>query len=309
MHTKKIYIIAGILFIAGIVIFMCGFSITGFNINKLNTNGESIECNYSASNEITKVNLDTSNVDIIIKQSNDSKINVTYFEDNNTKYIIDKSGSTLNIKKEYKTSWFSRSFFNFDLSSIYVKIEIPKDYSGDLVIETSNGKIELNHVTLRYLELKTSNGRIDIGNVIVADTFDVKTSNGKIELNNVEAECDITCITNNGKINLTNVSTSSNIKCDTSNDKINLRNVKGDYVDIKTSSGKIEFYEIDVKSSLKLKTSNDPIEGTIIGSESDFRITSKTSNGKNNLAERIGSGDKVLDVKTSNDNIKINFTQ
>ena len=54
--------------------------------------------------------------------------------------------------------------------------------------------------------------------------------------------------------------------------------------------------------------SNSSIIGIVHGSMSDFTIKIKTSNGKSNLPEQFGSGNKKLTASTSNGAINIEFT-
>ncbi len=111
--------------------------------------------------------------------------------------------------------------------------------------------------------------------------------------------------TSNGAIRLENI-TGKRLKLHTSNGKLTLEQVEFAEIDCHTSNGKIAVDEVS-GDDISLDTSNGAIKGTIKGSMEDYRITSHTSNGSNNLPESSRGGEKKLYVKTSNGRIDLDF--
>ncbi|MEG0663957.1 MAG: hypothetical protein RR483_02530, partial [Clostridia bacterium] len=111
--------------------------------------------------------------------------------------------------------------------------------------------------------------------------------------------------TYNGLIDMKNVSCNE-IIAETSNGKISSENLfSKQSIYLNTSNGNIELNKID-SNNIKISTSNSSINGIIQGSREDYTVYSKTSNGNNNLNDG-GNGSKILDLKTSNGKININF--
>lgn len=285
MKNNKLNIIAILLIIAGLIVFLCGFANVGFDITKLDTNGEPIEKKYTASNGNLNINTELKNIKVILEPSRDSDIHVTYYENNTTYYDIYENNNELYIKKIDKPYNMVR-IFSFEITNLSCKIYIPNGYDGEIFINTTNDKVEINNIDIDGdINLKTTNDKIVLYN-IKGNTIDLKTTNGKIELNKVEGNM---------------------IKLNTTNNKIILDNVKGDTVKLQTTNGEIELNKVDVDSELSCLTTNDSITGTVIGNIDDFSITSKTTNDKNNLPAKSTSGDKYLSAITTNDKIKIDF--
>ena len=129
--------------------------------------------------------------------------------------------------------------------------------------------------------------------------------------------------TTNGGIRLRDVAAHS-VVAESSNAKIESEGVEGDEVILKTSNGANEARGVTAKrvkietrnghlsvesvagDDISLSSSNGGISGTIAGTMADYAITSRTSNGKNNLPP-VSEGKKKLEVRTSNARIDIQF--
>lgn len=218
MKNNKLNVIAVLLIIAGLIVFLCGFAQVGFDITKLDSNGEAIEKKYTASNGNLNIETELKNIKVILRQSRDSNIYVTYYENKSTHYDIYETNNVLYIKKIDKPFNMVK-IFNFEIANLNCTIDIPIDYDGeifinttnakveiirinidgDININTTNGKIELNNVKGNMIELNTTNGKIVLDNV-KGNTVKSNTTNGKIELNNLDVDSELACITTNASI-------------------------------------------------------------------------------------------------------------
>ena len=135
------------------------------------------------------------------------------------------------------------------------------------------------------------------------------SSNGDINIDRTNIGSDAKFRTSNSEVNITNT-TCNNLTVDTNNAEVELSNVfSKNFIYITTSNDDIVLDVVEFSRGLDCKSSNGNIEGTIVGEPKDFSITSKTSNGDNNLPENFNAGEKILKIITSNDDSEIEFTK
>lgn len=150
---------------------------------------------------------------------------------------------------------------------------------GDVNAKTSNASIEMMDSEGAAV-LQTSNGRIKADGVRGA--FDAVTSNASIEasISEVEAGRTVRASSSNGSVNLQFAKWSANpVKVSTSNSSINLR------------------LPPSVNAELRASTSNGSVS-------TDYEVTASQSS-KTRLSGRIGSGGPLIDLSTSNGNIRV----
>lgn len=131
--------------------------------------------------------------------------------------------------------------YNKDIS-IKLDVFMPnKDYK-EIILYTTNGKIQINEVNVDKLNCITNNGSI-ISNKVVAEDVSMATRNGKIEAMDISAvELDLS--TSNGRITCyhTDINRSKKVSLATSNGSITSTIdalVKGAHFDLDTSMGSV----------------------------------------------------------------------
>lgn len=298
---KKWIITGAVVFLCGLIVFSCAMLNMNWDYDKLSTLSEyhTVTKEYEGNKNII---LKDRNVPVRIEKSADNKIHLTYSENEDETYSVSEQGNDISITKNVDFEWFERIFVvNFETPEFV--IALPEKYLGDLDIKTSNANIELISVTANDCILKSSNGKIDLLDIFT-ETLSAVTSNSPIKALNVAVRKDAVLDTSNSQIVAESV-TAQKLTVKTSNGDITAESVSAlDGVSLKTSNADIEVDEI-YSNNIILKTSNSDIEGYIPGPITDYTITSKTSNGDNNLPENQVGGSKTLDVKTSNGDIEI----
>ena len=307
MKSNKISIIAATLLLVGLVVFGVGFAMTGFNLSKLSTEAEFIEKSFVSPSGVSGIVIEDSNIAVKIIASPDDKVHVTYFENDKEFYEISQSKSgTLVITKKNDRKWYDY-IFNLRFQSVHLTVAVPGNFSGDLSVKSSNSPIDASDIKAANILLDSSNARITASNVSVSAKFKASTSNGAITLSKVTALGDIVCDSSSGGITLDQVE-GNTIETDTSNQDVVLTSVvSNDRIAIKTSNASIAFNDIQFKTGLDCYTSNGVVKGSLLGKLSDYTITSKTSNRKNDLPENQSGGAKTLVIETSNAPIVIGF--
>ena len=253
-----------------------------------------------AAESLERIVIEEKNSGILIKTGD--RLALDYCDSEEGTYEVTNVGGTLQVRYRQK---LIRLFYMplFRKARSELVLEVPRGWNGELVAATSNGKIRLD-ADMREIYLKTSNGAIEIQSG-VADILRTRTSNGRTNIG--YARCltaEIT--TSNARIDAGDMHAELDIRLSTSNGSINAENIEAPVFSAETSNAKISVRDIRA-GDIRLATSNGAIHGIIPGRMEDYAITSRTSNGKNNLPDGT-QGEKKLDVRTSNSRIDVEFS-
>lgn len=188
-------------------------------------------------------------------------------------------------------------------SSISIKLDVslPEKYYDEIILNSSNGKIDIQELNVDTLRCMTTNSSIDIVEVNSKE-IDLTTKNGRIECRDTDSNL-LKTVTTNSNIFLMNINSKEidvktanakicindidarNIICKTSNSSIEAENISCDLVHLITSNGKIICDNIDVDrvKDVKLITSNASINSEIYESTRDCYFDLETSMGSISL--------------------------
>ena len=184
-------------------------------------------------------------------------------------------------------------------------LTLPSKYRGDVDARTTNGSMEAARVDVDgTITLRTSNGKITAEEV-ATQRAKFTTSNGGIRLRSVAAQS-VVAESSNARIESESVA-ADEVVLKTSNGANEARSIAGKKVKVETHNGHLTVEDI-AGEDISLYSSNGAVTGTIKGKISDYAITSRTSNGKNNLPP-VSEGKKKLEVRTSNARIDIQFAE
>ena len=330
MKMSKKTIIAAIMLVGGSLILFSSFAISGFNINKLSSVPPFEEKTYVTEEKITSIQVIDFNVPVELRKSSQKEMKIVYFENEWHTYTIENHQGSLKIQKNRSENWVN-NFFTLDFNSYKNKliIDVPQDFFGTMEIETSNAHVLVDNLDIEKAMIKTSNGKVTVSETTLTGDFEIVTSNASVQLDSVEINSDSLVHTSNGKILASDVQIGQKGKFQTSNAGVEIKDSTADVFDLKTSSGSVDLTgivvkeriivqtsngsillsQVDTAKSIECITSNGSVRGTVVGAMEDFSITSKTSNGSNNLPSQTNHGEKSAVFKTSNANINIDFTQ
>lgn len=242
---------------------------------------------YHAEAAVESIVIDDKNTPVTVVGTNDNRATIEYKESRNNKYRLNERGGVLSLER--KDNWFFiSSWFSFGNDRGEVVVEVPKEQLATLDLETSNANVSVKNLSVDYADIETSNSEIDLSKLKISDTIEAETSNGKMTLS------DLTF--NDGEFI-------------TSNSKLEADRLDGEYILLETSNGNLKFDNVKVGSELTADSSNASIQGYILGKQADFEINSDTSNGENTLRNSESSGEKVLDLNTSNGDITVKFSE
>ena len=182
--------------------------------------------------------------------------------------------------------------------------------SGGCTLSTTNAGITCENVEAEgAFSAQTKNGPVDIKTCKSGGTVTVKTENAAVSLEDIEAADAVRASTRNGALSVDTL-WAQELEADTRNGKLTLqRTTTAGSTRAETANNSLKINGIEAGTDIYLRNSNGAVTGTIKGDFSDYSITSKTSNADSNLPGRGGSGEKLLQVQTSNGRIDIDFTE
>lgn len=310
MKSNKIYIVGGICFLVGLLIFFIGYVLTGFNINKLN-NTRYTKKTIELNNNINSININEKENNVKVISSSDDKIHLTYYKSDYDIYNIKNKDNIFSLKSSYKkfkkNKWYENINVNINFHSINTTtiIEIPGSYKGNLNIKT-DGKLNVDNIASAKITLKNKYEDISVNN-IKATELSIKSIDTSMKITNINVSNNMNVSNSNGDVSLSNIK-SNNINVINKYAKIDLKNTTiNSNAYLKTSDADIILNNLSVGNSLTCKNSNGNIKGTINDNIKNFNINSKATNARNNLPEKLKLGSKRLDVSTSNADIDIKF--
>ena len=309
-RKSHVVLVGFIIMLIGLICFVTVLGINNWNIYALTFQSDMVEANYVSDSTPTNLVLNVSNAKIEVVGGDTDKINVKYYTNDKENYTFTVNDDGMTIKKIESYKWFEYSIL-FMQKLLNVKpmvITVPKDYPGNIKIVVDNGSVSTKNFSANKIEVITDNGMIDLENINAACDIKLISENGKINMNNVFAVELVSMVLENGKADINKLkSKSMDIKNE--NGYVYLNSIIVDSLVVLVENGSVKLFEADILKSGNIIVENGYIKGTIVGSITDFNITSDVDYGKNNLPSATTGADKTLNIETSSGYIEVNFTK
>ena len=307
MTYGKIYVTAALFLCAGLIIFIIGFAMMGFNVMNFDTEPAYMQKSYSLDGNVSSISVCEENANVNIVVSKDKKINLKYYENGEKTYTISKlADGSLSIKKDTKGN-FINNFFAFSVSTPILTIEIPEKYAGKLLVENKDGNIAVEGICMGSLSADADNGYIRIYKSSFSGNIDVETENGNIELYQAKIDGTAKLTSDNGRLFSQSV-TANELYMEADNGFMTLvdTNATGS-IFAESDNCDIEISSINFGNGITMIAENGDIKGSVVGSETDFAYNCVATNGTSNLDNIESAGRKQLNLRTENGDIEINF--
>ena len=279
---------------------------------------------------VRSVLIHTANTSIELQPGPDDEVILEYTQSANDIYDFSlKDGAMQLIKRPMETRIMIGFFFQYRRSS-RIKLTVPADFASTCELTTGNSSISVRDVSFwSWLKCRSSNSSIHLErvktqgdltavtsnssctleDVQVKGKLDVRTSNGALTSHEIKGEAEVTFKTSNALISARKLQAKGPVTLESRNGRLEAELVSTPQeLSLQTSNARISVQSV-ASPDIRLITSNGKVEGSILGKDSDYRVTSRTSNGRNNLSDHAWQGSKRLDVKTSNGNIQLQFAQ
>ncbi|MEK5302470.1 MULTISPECIES: DUF4097 family beta strand repeat-containing protein [Bacillus] len=284
INKKKLSIIAGIIFIIGIV----GSLFTYRSIATVPISEEKVINN----NNVSSVIIDTNNVRVNINPTTESNMKVTLDGEVNPNIkrtlATDEKDSTLLISyKEKQQIWF-----NFNISEVLVpltlNVYLPEKQYDSLKVSNSNGFVSIKKLNTTH--------------------FDINTSNGRVELREINSQ-KINAETNNGSMDFKDI-TAQNIHVKSNNGRIMLDHVEGE-LEGQSKNGSLSLKTNELDRNLNFTTHNGKINIETEKEPTNVQFNVSVDNGKANILNKyngnavIGKGENQIKLNTHNGSISV----
>lgn len=187
--------------------------------------------------------------------------------------------------------------------SIKLDVSIPEKNYNEILLNSSNGKIDIEELNVNTLICLTSNSSIDVAEVN-ANNIDLTTKNSRIECRGTNAKI-IKASTTNSNIYLNDIF-SNEIEAKTANSKIGINDIVADKIICKTSNASIDAEDITC-DIIHLITSNGKLNCDDIDLNRVKEIKLITSNGGINSGIYEIGRDLYFDLETSMGNISLDI--
>lgn len=290
LPTRIALSIAGACIIGGLALLATALTMVDGDLASLSRPTAPTERTYAApGSDVSTITLREQNTAVELIESPDDQVHLSYIESEKDFYDIDLSNSgALTITYRDGRRWFERIIdFSFNRGRPTV-LAVPAGYLGNVSLSTSNATISSPAASMQgELTLRTSNGRVELNQMNLDGPLRINTSNGAVQLRQVAATS-VTVQTSNGAVTANDVTTAAETF-------------------LRTTNGHISVASITAGTTIELRTSNGRVEGTIDDQMALFSISSRASNGNNNLPESWAGGPKDLLVTTSNGRIDLRF--
>ena len=239
---------------------------------------------------IHSLNLDLSNRSVIIEESPDDKVHLTYYQGDgkttekistkveNGSLYIKESSFFININSGLRSLL---GLINGDLERTQqITLSLPKGRNLEQVkASLANGSLSINDLTIKKLKADLSNGSIELSHSQI-ETGNIESANGSIEL--VQTSLTDTQISlSNGSITSDKLTLKGNINMSNSNGSIDLHLTEETYkaisLDLQTDLGDIEVPK-DMQTS---HDQEDFIGDRVIhtNEQAQAKLTARTSTG------------------------------
>lgn len=199
-----------------------------------------------------------------------------FIKEGNSIIFNPKYNSNISIK--LNVSLPKKHYDEIILKSTNGKIDIEELYANSLNSLTSNSSIDLLESNIMKIDLTSKNGRIEIRDTN-SNSIEAHTTNSNIFLMNTTAQ-DINARTANGKVQANDIH-GENIMCKTSNAPIEVKNISFHNIQLISSNGKIISSEmnLDKAKEIKLMTSNASITSDLQNVNKNIIFDLETSMG------------------------------
>lgn len=263
-----------------------------FDFSTWNEPHTSITQSYSQklNKNIKDININLESANIEIESTDSNAIELTYSLSGRQRRVEEFKDSTMKFKEADTALELSLPNEFKNIYNISITIVLPKSYTGNLNIKSSNGYVNLRDLTLSRLNLDLNYGDINL-QTIKANDANLKASNGKIQSNDSNINnSDISV--NYGDIYVQGFIGNSNIKSNNGNIETNLSKLAKN-TNISTKYGEIQFNNIKNLNDYQILAQSN-INGIYHEDRSINDKSFSLGNGKNIVNLNNNNGDIIL---------------
>lgn len=183
-----------------------------------------------------------------MKESTDENIHIKVYGENPDELKVTFDNNELNI--DY--SGYTKKVFSFNFYTNDIIVYIPKEYSGQINIDSKYGDCKIIDLENATIEINEDCGDIELGKI---KNVTIDSKYGDIDINSVSNRCTIESSCGDVNINKAEIKEDSSIESNLGDIKISETN--DIYIDAKTDLGDTKVNTNNRHSEITLKIQND----------------------------------------------------
>lgn len=286
---KILLIVAGAMLAVGLLISGIALMRVQFDFAKLSTAPqlERKEQVWQA-DEVEQISLFLSSETVRVGLSDDDAIHISYYDSSKEYTLSNVEGAVvLEQANAVQTGTSCENLFVLDWDSLQHNVELllPVQCDLDLSIDVHSGDVALEAVSLENLQIDLTSGSVK-ANDLAVKSMSLRTTSGDV------AVADLQC--------------AEQIAAETESGSILFSDVRAGKVAMRCTSGKVVLQNMDA-NSIVVRATSGSVWASVVGSEGEYAVRSKTTAGDSNLPEAWGGGDKALEITTSSGDIHVDF--
>ena len=316
-RTKCLFLIGGILFLLGGMIFtgvmtMCRWDFSKFSTTKYETNS------YEIRDPFGSIVIRTVTADIRFELSDDNTVSVVCHEETNIRHTVSVKDGALTVEAVDTRKWYEHIGISFDQTT--VTVTLPRGTYGDLRIESgtggttipeglsflnadiseTTGDIAFSASASGALRLKTTTGDIRLADSTVGSA-ELSLSTGDITVSDVTATGDLCVKVTTGATDVRNVRCLNFSSSGTTGDVTLTEVFATDALSVARSTGNVHFDRAHA-ASMTVNTGTGSVTGSLAG---EMIVFAQSGTGKI-IVPRCTEGGRC-DVTTGTGNILLSI--
>ncbi len=228
---------------------------------------------YEFTGDYKTVTVTESLESIFISPSNDDKIHVKCYENEQYYYEFLDNGEDLSIMSRATDDYLEKVKDLIRRDKHHLEVKIPKTFKGSLVVKSKNGNVNVEKLEVLDFLTEVSNGSLVVKELKVENNCAINNKNGTINADNITASC-INCENRNGRTIVFNLNSTGNLTLDSRNGEISgLGITAGERLSIANRNGKIDLEFLEFGTEGSVVNRNGKIDVSLAGDESDYNFT------------------------------------
>ena len=305
MKSKRFYLIAVLLLVAGFTTFLVGFSMMDFNPQNFDSEPPYIERVYKPVGSPQKIVINDSEADINITASKDNTLRIKYYENVNKHYAVTESAGEIKLSKR-RTSGFIHNLLTLSKSNLVVTVEVPENFAGSITVKTTNGNLTAEDASFKNLNADIKNGNVRLSNLSLSGQADIKSDGGEIRVYDITLQKNCKLLCKNGELFAWSI-TADKLYSTSENGLMTLAYINADSIFAENDERDIKISCLSFKNDAHLLSEKGNITGTVLGVMEDFTFNCQAPNGNSNIDNTLYQGDKNLHITTEEGNIDISL--
>lgn len=275
-RTSKILAVGSAVLIIGVIVWVIGMSIIGWNFSKLDTTKYTAK-SYACEGNVKSISISLSSFPLTVKKG--EHVSLDYYEADNSEVFVEEKDGALSVVENYKYRPFTSSLFNVGRSSHKFTLTVVAGVK--LVIKGSNSDVSVADTTFDEFTIDSTNTDISLTRV-QCGKLSVDVTNCDIDMDGCKASDMIVDATN--------------LDMTVKNCEFNSVAVDGTNVDCDLERVKLD--------SLSIDAVNLDADIVIVGSAGEYTVN---AHGRGMPASRTGTTDKLIKLSGTNNDVSLKF--